>query len=250
MTLSALAPHDPGLFVPEYRPMQSGEWELRQTANILAQGYWGPPALIPCISALIRNGDVWMSITPMELESQAIGIAEARGHVVIFGLGMGWAAAATALSDAVTAVTVVEFDPAVIALHRELDVFAQLPPEAQAKLRIEQGDAYAWRSREPVDLLMPDIWLPLVSDGRVKEVRRMQDNVRADAIYFWGQEMEIARHAVAAGRAIDDAGIAATVADFGLPLAGLGSPDYAARTAIAAERWMGDRWFDEGLSTQ
>jgi hypothetical protein len=250
MTLSALAQHDPGLFVPEYRPMRSGAWELRQTPNVLCQGYWGPPVLVPCISALIRNGEVWMSITPMELESQAIGITEARGAVVIYGLGMGWAAAATALSADVTAVTVVEFDPAVIALHEELDIFAQLPPDARAKVRIEQGDAYAWRTQGAVDLLMPDIWLPLVSDGRVDEVGRMQENVRAKSIYFWGQEMEIARHAVAAGRAIDDAGIAATVADFGLPLAGLGTQDYAMRTAIAAERWMNGRWFDREGQTQ
>jgi hypothetical protein len=96
-----------------------------------------------------------------------------------------------------------------------------------------------------VDLLMPDIWLPLVSDGRVEEVRQMQHNLGAASVYFWGQEMEIARHAVAAGRSIDDVGIAATVADFGLPLAGLNSLDYAARTTIAAERWMGSRWLQE-----
>jgi hypothetical protein len=240
--LSSLPLHDPGFFVPTYESTHSGAWELRQTANVLCQGYWSPTVLVPCVSALIRDGNVWMSITPMELESQAIGIGQAQGHVVIFGLGMGWSAAATALSTAVSAVTVVEYDPEVIALHHELDIFSQLPSEARAKLRIEQDDAYAWTTEEAVDLLMPDIWLPLVSDGRVQEVQRMQQNVRAKAIYFWGQEMEIARHAVAAGRAIDDAGIAATVADFGLPLTGLDTPDYAARTAIAAERWMGDRW--------
>lgn len=248
MTPAALAPHEPALFVPQYRPIRSGAWELRQTENVLCRGYWGPPVLVPCISALIRNGNVWMSITPMELESQEIGIEAAEGHVVIFGLGMGWAAAATALRDAVSAVTVVEFDPEVIALHQELDIFGQLPPDARAKLRIEQGDAYAWTPREPVDLLMPDIWLPLVSDGRVEEVRQMQRNVRAASVYFWGQEMEIARHAIAAGRAIDDAGIAATVADFGLPLAGLNSLDYTAHTAIAAERWMGRRWLQETVA--
>lgn len=222
--------------------MRSGAWEIRQSENILCQGYWGPPVLVPRLTALIRDGDVWMSITPMETESQSIGIQQARGHVVIFGLGMGWAAAATALSKAVTAVTVVEFDQEVIALHHELNVFAQLPQDAQAKVHIEQGDAYTWKPHKPVDLLMPDIWLPLVSDGRVDEVRRMQNNVGAAAIYFWGQEMEIARHAVAAGRAIDDVGIAATIANFGLPLLGADTPEYALRTKIATDRWMANRW--------
>ncbi len=222
--------------------MQLGAWELVQTPNVLCQGYWGPPVLVPVLSALMRDGNVWMSITPMELESQTIGIEAAHGHVVIFGLGMGWAAAATALNKAVSAVTVVEFDPDVLALHRQLNIFDQLPDAARMKIRIEQGDAYLWKPRDPVDLLMPDIWLPLVSDGRVDEVRRMQENVGAGAIYFWGQEMEIARHATAAGRMLDVAGIAATITEFGLPLVGPECADYAARIAVVAKRWMGDRW--------
>src|SRR5688500_20235072 len=32
-----------------------------------------------------------LPISPLELESQQIGIFQARGHVLIFGLGMGWA---------------------------------------------------------------------------------------------------------------------------------------------------------------
>ena len=98
-----------------------------------------------------------------------------------------------------------------------------------------------FRSR-PVDLLLPDIWLPLVSDGRLDEVRRMQANAGAGAIHFWGQEMEIARHAVAAGRALDAVGVAATIAGFGLPLIGANSPDYAAKVEAAARRWMRGRW--------
>ena len=158
MTLSLLPPYEPGFFIPEYRPMRSGSWDIRQSENVLCQGYWGPPVLVPRLTALVRDGDVWMSISPMETESQSIGIQQARGHVVIFGLGMGWAAAATALSKAVTAVTVVEYDPEVIALHRDLDVFAQLPQDVQGKVRIVQGDAYTWTPNEQVDLLMPDIW--------------------------------------------------------------------------------------------
>lgn len=242
MPLSDLRAFEPGHFIPEYRPMRSGAWEITQTENVLCQGYWGPAVLVPSVSALIRDGNVWMSITPMELESQAIGIAQATGHVVIFGLGMGWAAAATAMRAQVSAVTVVEFDPEVLMLHRALDIFSQLPPEARSKIRVEQGDAYSWWPSAPVDVLMPDIWLPLVSDGRVAEVHRMQSNVGAASVYFWGQEMEIARHAAAVGRPLDDNGIAATVAGFGLPLLGPETTDYAQRVAIAAERWMGDRW--------
>lgn len=230
------------LFIPNYRPIASGDWELRIGGSVMSQGYWSPAQMVQSLPVLSRRGEVWMSLTPMEIESAAIGIALAKGHVLIMGLGMGWAAAATAIRDEVTAVTVVEKDPDVIALHRELDLFAQLPEAARAKLSIVEGDAYAYKPDTPVDLLMPDIWLPLVNDGRVDEVRAMQANAGAAQIYFWGQELEIARHARAAGRALDAEGIAATIADFGLPLIGPEWPNYPALVEQAAARWMQGRW--------
>jgi threonine dehydrogenase-like Zn-dependent dehydrogenase len=230
------------LFLPRYGAAASGDWELRIAGAVLAQGYWSPPVIAAGLPSLVRGKDVWMSVTPLEVESAEIGVRLARGHVLVMGLGMGWAAMATAMRDDVSAVTVVERDPDVLALHRTLDLFAQLPEAARAKLRIVEGDAYTYVPEAPVDLLMPDTWLPLVNDGRVDEVRRMQANAQADAIYFWGQELEIARHARAAGRALDAAGIAATIADFGLPLIGPEWPDYPELLATAANRWMRGRW--------
>lgn len=230
------------LFVPTYRPLAQGAWSIRTAELLLCKGYWSPAQLVTGMVGLSRDGATWMSLTPMEMESQEIGIRQAWGDVVIFGLGLGWAAAATALQDAVRSVTVVEYDEDVLALHRALDIFSQLPAEARAKVRIEQGDAYRWKPAGAVDLLMPDIWLPLISDGRIEEVRAMQANVGAAAIYFWGQEMELARHAVAAGRALDEAGIRATVADWSLPLIGPAVPGYCEKLNAAARQWMFGRW--------
>lgn len=237
-----LRPFTTDLYVPRYRPLSSGAWGLRIGGPAVVPSYWGDAVLAMENPALLRGGDTWMSITPMELESQEIGIRLARGHVLIFGLGMGWSAAATATMPAVERVTVVERDPDVLALHQELRIFDQLPDGARSKLQVLEGDAFAYRPDAPVDLLMPDIWLPLVSEGRVEEVRRMQSNAVARAIYFWGQELEIARHAAAAGRELDAAGIAATVAEFSLPLIGPEEPDYPAKVAAASSRWMRGRW--------
>ncbi|QRE76291.1 hypothetical protein [Methylobacterium aquaticum] len=237
-----LVPFTFDLFVPTYPPLRSGRWALHHGENVLCQGYWSPARLVPHVTALVRGDHTWMSTTPTELESQETGVRLARGHVVVFGLGLGWSAVASALQPEVTAVTVVEIDPEVLALHRDLDLAAQLPPAAREKIRIVEGDAYTWRPDRPVDLLMPDIWLPLLSDGRVEEVRRMQDNVQATSIYFWGQELEIARHAAAAGHALDDDGIRAAIADFALPLIGPALPGYAGRLRQAAARHMRGRW--------
>jgi hypothetical protein len=230
------------LFMPAYRPASHGRWEVVIGNFGFAPGYWSGPSLVSGMPVLLRDGETWMSISPLEIESEEIGIRAARGHVLILGLGLGWAAAATACLPEVTRVTVVERDPEVIALHRALDIFSQIAPEARAKLAILEGDAFAYVPTQPVDLMIPDIWQPLVGGDRVAEVRRMQANVGARAVYFWGQELEIARHAAAAGRPCDDEGVAATAAAFGLPLVGPGMPGYAAKVAAAAERWMRDRW--------
>jgi hypothetical protein len=237
-----LVPFSFDLFVPDYPRPRSGRWQVHHGENVLCQGYWSPARLVPRVTALMRDNDTWMSTTPIELESQETGVRLARGHVVVFGLGLGWSAVASALRPEVTAVTVVEIDPDVLALHRELDLAAQLPPAARDKIRIVEGDARTWRPDRPVDLLMPDIWLPLVSDDRVAEVRRMQANVQAGSIYFWGQELEIARHAAAASRDLDGDGIRATIADFALPLIGPEQPDYAGKLRQAAARHMRGRW--------
>lgn len=241
--LLGLEVFDFGPLAALYRPVEVGAWKLAMGANILCRGYWSGMKMVREVPGLIRGTDTWMSLTPVEYESQILGVGVAEGHVVIMGLGMGWVAAETALREGVSMVTIVERDPQVIALHRELDLFAQLPGGAGEKVRIVEGDALAWRSDCPVDLLMPDIWLYLVEGDRVPDVRRMQDNLGARAIYFWGQEMEIARHAAAAGRRLDAAGLEATVRDFALPLVIPEGIDYPAIVHSAARQWMRDRWF-------
>ena len=226
-----------------YRPVEAGAWKLGIGANIACRGYWSGMKLVRAMPGLVRGSETWMSLTPVEYESQILGVQASQGHVVIMGLGMGWVAAETALREAVSMVTIVERDPQVIALHRELDLFAQLPGGAGDKVRIVEGDALEWRPDHPVDLLMPDIWLNLVEGDRVPDVRRMQDNLGARAIYFWGQELEIARHAAAAGRRLDSAGVDDTVRDFALPLVMPEGIDYPAIIHAAARQWMRDRWF-------
>ncbi|WP_445682331.1 hypothetical protein [Radicibacter daui] len=226
------------LFIPAYRSIRRGEWEILISELNFAGGYWSDAVLVRNMAGLIRDGSTWMSMTPMEIESQEIGVRLSRGDVVILGMGMGWAAAVTALRDEVSSVTVVELDADVLALHEELDIFSQLPEAARRKISIVHGSAFSYRPTGPVDFLMADIWLPLRGDNRVDEVKRMQENIGAQAIYFWGQELEIGRLAALDGEMLTPEGIQRIVERTGLPLVGLEYPAYDQLLSRAVARHL------------
>jgi len=231
-------------FRPVYTPMVSGNWKYTLGRNVLSSGYWEDAFIVADLAVLLRcageNFETWMSITPFEIQSQELGCRFARGRVAVMGLGMGWAAGEAAMNPAVTSVDVVERDPEVISAIAAQNVFGQLPPECEAKVRVHNADALEWKPETAIDTLLADIWLPLNGDERVEEVRRMRDNTGARAVYFWGQEMVIARRARDAGRALDAETVAAIVAELDLPLIGLELPEYPAMIVRAARRRLKD----------
>ncbi len=233
------------LWFPRFREGVWGSWSLRVIAMSGARGYWGRTYSLDGTVILMgpfeKDAAAWMSIVPMEIESQEIGIAAAHGHTVVLGLGMGWCAANVALNPAVTRVTVVERDPDIIALIETLGVFGQLPEAAQAKITIVQDDALTWRPDAKVDSLQADIWAKFVEPQKWDDVRRMQDNIDAGSIYFWGQEMELWRLACRSRGAmperLEQGELAALVAQTGLPLIGHAGPEYDERIAEASRWW-------------
>lgn len=71
------------------------------------------PTLIPVLWDT-KEQKVWMSLTPMEVVTQRQGIARARGHVLMAGLGMGWLADRVLAKPGVTRVTIVDIRPDVV----------------------------------------------------------------------------------------------------------------------------------------
>ena len=219
-----------------------------------ARGYWGRlygPSDTPILMGPFERGAAaWMSIVPMEIESQEIGIRSAHGHTVVLGLGMGWCAANVALNPAVERVTVIERDPGLVRLIGQIGPFGQLPEAARAKIHLVLGDALRWRPGTAVDSLQADIWARFVEPRKWNDVRRLQENIGARSIYFWGQEMELWRLACRArGRVperLDDGELAALAAGTGLPLVIDSSAEHSARIAEAARWWTPkeDGWWD------
>lgn len=233
------------LFMPTYEPREGANWYLRTSPLNMGAGYWSGGVLMQNMAVLARKtpdggSDTWMSLSAREIESQEIGCRVATGDTVVMGLGMGWAAANAALRPEVTRVTVVEMDREVIELIDELGVFRQLPPEAAGKITVVQGDALAHRPDRPADTLLADIWLPLNGDDRVEQVRTMTANTGAGRVYFWGQEMVIARRARALGLDLTAATVARIIGELDLPLVGLEFENYPAMIAVAASKWLKD----------
>lgn len=232
-------------FFPRYREGGAGPWQLRALQMMASRGYWGEVYRIDGTVILSRRTESttqsWMSMLPTELESQEIGLRQARGHTVVLGLGMGWLAANVALRPEVERVTVVERDVDIISLIAENGVFEQLPPAARDKIVLERADALEWRPDRPVDSLQADIWLSLVEDRKLADVARMQANIDATSVYFWGQELEIWRYACRRCHgtpSLDWPMLRDVVeADLRLPLLLPDWPDYPERIAAAAEWW-------------
>ena len=233
------------LWLPVYRDGSWGQWSLRTTLLAGAWGYWGKPYSMfesAVLTGPVRDGiATWMSIVPMEVESQEIGIAAAHGHTVVLGLGMGWAAANIALNPAVDRVTIVERDSDVIALVAALGVFDQLPPAARGKLTVVHADAFDWRPDLPVDSLQADIWAGVTEPGKWDDVNRLHAHIGATSLYFWGQEMEIYRLACREADGIpgtfEDKDVARLAAQTGLPLVLPEQPGIASRIAAGAPLW-------------
>ena len=242
------------LWLPRLRAGNWGAWSLHIAAMTAARGYWGGLYRMHGAAILMGpyQGDAaaWMSLVPMEVESQEIGIQAARGHVVVLGLGLGWCAANVALNPAVGRVTVIERDPEIVALVEALGMFGQLPEAARAKIELVAGDALAWRPGAPVDCLLADIWAKFVEPQKWADVRRMQDNIGPDKLYFWGQEMELWRLACRARNArpqrLEGGELEALIAQTGLPLLLDERADYADRIAEAAQWWTPreEGWWD------
>ena len=234
-------------FVPRYRPGEYGRWRISPGGPLVHdRGYHSGPCMLEMLPSLARkaesagglDGDrweTWMSLTPLEVESQELGFRHAFGNTVVMGLGMGWIAANCAMNPRVAQVTVVERDPEVIHLFHESGALDSLPESARRRIAIVRDDALEWRpgKGEAVDFLFADIWLRLGEPQALGQVRRMQANVRARQVYFWGQELAI--HSAIARRSGSKDGVAVTADTvaravnevIGLPLLIAPDRDYA-----------------------
>ena len=177
----------PGLRVPIYRPASLGNWSLKKVKQVAQFGYFQDWQGQGDIDALFYVEQTWMSNARDEVDSQTPHVATAFGHTVLMGAGMGIALFNLLSKPDVTRVTLIERDPVVIELLRQSTDFEAWP--GIEKLHIEITDALAYIPDLPVDHLYADIWATPGEMQSIPNMQRIQANVRASRVGWWGQEL-------------------------------------------------------------
>jgi len=143
------------------------------------------------VPVLAVDGNLWMSLTYMEIQSMYVPISLCRGVVGTAGLGLGYFALRAASLERVERVDVFEVEP------RVADFFVASfgnRPEME-KIKIVVGDArkeMLWKPhRRSFDLIFMDVYPTLLGDEVVEDARLFRKNGSFEEYRFWGQERVI-----------------------------------------------------------
>ena len=211
-----------GLCIPIYRPVNIGNWSLKKVKQVAQFGYFQDWQGQGDIDVLNFCEQTWMSNARDEVDSQTPHIAAAFGHTVLMGAGMGIALFNLLSKPVVTQVTLIEHDPQVIDLLRQSTNFESWP--GIGKLRIEISDALTYLPDQPVDHLYADIWAAPGEPQSIPDMQKIQANVRAGQVGWWGQELLFLDWL--AGETPTAEKYSAWAAELGLPLIEQDNPAY------------------------
>lgn len=190
------------LLAPKKELPTGGKWELRRMTLSPYEGFvcgdllvTPDRRLIPQIGffaesytypAILENGREWMTLLPNETITTLPAVAEARGKVLTYGLGLGYFAYMTARKPEVSSVTVVERSAEAISLFRA-EILPLWEPAYRAKLRIMEADAFVYAAEampgEGYDFVFADIWHD-VGDGRALYLRMKEFEKYCPAAVF------------------------------------------------------------------
>lgn len=125
-------------YVP-YQGFVYNNFKLEDDGRVIPQiGFFNTVFKYP---AIYQKNKLWMSITPNEIETMKEPIKEAKGHVLTFGLGMGYFAYMASNKEEVETITIVERDKNVIELFSNV-ILPQF--KNKDKIKIICDDAFEY----------------------------------------------------------------------------------------------------------
>ena len=145
--------------------------------------------------AVLEDGNEWMTLTPVDVDTCENEIKKARGKVVTFGLGLGYFAYMVSEKSNVESITVVEKSENVIRLF-EKHILPRFPHKE--KVRIVNADAFEYAEKimpdEHFDYAFVDTWRD-ASDGlpmyeRMKKLEHLSEGTEFD---YWIENFIISR---------------------------------------------------------
>lgn len=178
---------------PAYRGVIAGDMTiLEDFTEIPPLGFFTEDFEFP---AVLEDGNEWMTLTPVDLDTCDEAIFAARGMVITFGLGLGYYAYMVSEKPEVESVTVVEKSPEVIRLFKK----HILPQFGNGhKIRLVEADAFEYAERvmpgEHYDLAFVDTWRD-ASDGapmylRMKPLEKLNTGTH---FMYWIENFLISR---------------------------------------------------------
>lgn len=133
---------------------------------------------------LCEHGSIWMSLTPMEVQSAALAIVLASGHVVTGGLGLGYYVLRVAAKAKVTRITVYERSQDLIDWFKA----AFSDREGFDKIEFVHGDMRENCQGHKADLAFVDIYDTILPDEVVTDARLLRRRNKFGQYIYWGWE--------------------------------------------------------------
>ena len=145
--------------------------------------------------AVLEDGNEWMTLTPVDLDTCEEAIGRAHGEVVTFGLGLGYYAYMVSEKESVKRITVIEKSEKVIELFKKYI----LPQFGHAdKVRIICADAFEYAElqmpSENYDFAFVDTWRD-ASDGApmYKKMKALEHFSPNTEFSYWIENFLISR---------------------------------------------------------
>ena len=136
---------------------------------------------------VFENDVEWMAIKPNEIETMKKPIDNAKGRVLVYGLGLGYYAYMISIKRDVSQITIVERDESVISLFKE-NILPQF--ENKHKIKIIQSDAFdyakAQANKGKYDFVFVDLWHD-ISDGTEMyiKMKKYEANLPKAKFSYW-----------------------------------------------------------------
>ena len=145
--------------------------------------------------AVLEDGNEWMTLTPVDLDTSDEAIERAHGKVVTFGLGLGYYAYMVSEKESVDSITVVEKSRDVISLFEKYVLPQFSHPE---KVRVVNADAFEYAERvmptEGFDVAFVDTWRDASDGAPMYERMKRLEHLSPDTEFlYWIENFLVSR---------------------------------------------------------